>query len=927
MKSLLTSLALFFFLHSYACFPGGLYIYSQSDIDAVSAELASCTTIEGTLHIQGDITDLSAFASITTVQGSLEFYSALADMSALASLTEVLGDVDLNMYGNLTQPVDPNGLAGLVYIGGTLTAQENNFNVLPSVNHVGRMCIQLYNPLPDLYLYDFANQLVTADYLMVFGNYLPAFSALQSVDTVYMRSFAYEGASFEMFPLITEMDVLIFGTQNANSITMPNVSTIRKLSLTDDINMPTMCGGMFQNGSKDAPVLPQVNYIDEIITGIEIHSIEGLSALDSIGSLHLWDGYMTSLDALSNLSSIHSLHLIGCYYLSNLSGLAGLEHLDELYISNTSLQTLEGINPSLIVPSAITIENNDLLTACGYLDYCGSANAGCQIVVQYNGLSIGATTCDDLADVMNACTPYTLVEVYTYLDVNCNNIFEWGTDEFIEVPYLTTSAGEVVTGNFNGYQVTFNLEPNTSYTFEPGSFPGLQTPSFNLSTGDPFTTSYAYLGYCPVSDFKDAQVASLPHEFIRTDYESIIVFNVKNMSAETTDITASLSFGIADVHVVATESVVYSMSGLSSIPEPGVSEWSLTNVGVGETVMIQVRVAFDNILPLGTTFDVHYAAHLTDVGAIDFNPANDAYITTFEVVGSYDPNIKVVDQAEVYVQEVSNVEDEELLYTIHFQNTGSAPAINVRVEDELVSALDPSSINVVCSSHDYYTEFDGQRVVFHFNDINLPDSTSNEPESHGFISFNINPSSLLTLPTDVLNSASIFFDFNEPVITAPASTVFYTCPTEEVAYEFEGTLFCQNQDALSYQWYWNGVAIEGATTWFYEPTIPGTYFAELLSNQWCTITTNTVFITSVDEVEKNDQVVLFPNPSTVSDQVSVLTSAVVEAYTIYDAMGRAVVKGNPNSRQFLLNHAFTPGVYELSVQTNFGLVAKTFVVR
>ena len=56
---------------------------------------------------------------------------------------------------------------------------------------------------------------------------------------------------------------------------------------------------------------------------------------------------------------------------------------------------------------------------------------------------------------------------------------------------------------------------------------------------------------------------------------------------------------------------------------------------------------------------------------------------------------------------------------------------------------------------------------FVFNEIMLPDSNANEPESHGFVSFSIRPNTDLALGETVQNIANIYFDFNEPVITDP----------------------------------------------------------------------------------------------------------------------------------------------------------------
>jgi hypothetical protein len=76
------------------------------------------------------------------------------------------------------------------------------------------------------------------------------------------------------------------------------------------------------------------------------------------------------------------------------------------------------------------------------------------------------------------------------------------------------------------------------------------------------------------------------------------------------------------------------------------------------------------------------------------------------------------------------------------------------------------------ASHAHTYSFKPGRVVeWFFDDINLPDSTSDEAGSHGFIKFRIRPVQPLLAGTLLENIANIFFDFNPPVITEPSLLV------------------------------------------------------------------------------------------------------------------------------------------------------------
>ena len=108
-----------------------------------------------------------------------------------------------------------------------------------------------------------------------------------------------------------------------------------------------------------------------------------------------------------------------------------------------------------------------------------------------------------------------------------------------------------------------------------------------------------------------------------------------------------------------------------------------------------------------------------------------------------------------------------ILYTVRFQNTGNDTAFNIRIEDILDKKLDWTTFHPITASHDYRTELNRETglVTFYFDDILLPDSTTSEPESHGFVMFGIASLENLEDKTEVDNTASIFFDFNPPIIT------------------------------------------------------------------------------------------------------------------------------------------------------------------
>jgi len=136
-----------------------------------------------------------------------------------------------------------------------------------------------------------------------------------------------------------------------------------------------------------------------------------------------------------------------------------------------------------------------------------------------------------------------------------------------------------------------------------------------------------------------------------------------------------------------------------------------------------------------------------------------------ENIGSFDPNDK--QGFPIGTGSEHNIRPGQTIdYLIRFQNTGTDTAFTVEVRDTLSAFLDPINIRPSASSHPYTWNLSGQGVIsFTFNNIMLPDSNVNEPRSHGFVQFSISPYPTLPLGSVIENSAAIYFDFNEPVIT------------------------------------------------------------------------------------------------------------------------------------------------------------------
>lgn len=169
-------------------------------------------------------------------------------------------------------------------------------------------------------------------------------------------------------------------------------------------------------------------------------------------------------------------------------------------------------------------------------------------------------------------------------------------------------------------------------------------------------------------------------------------------------------------------------------------------------------------------------------------------IECWSVMGSYDPNDKLVRPIGVGEEHCISAKD-DLEYVIRFQNTGNDTAFTVRITDMISPYLDMQTFESGVSSHPYKLEiYDKNVVEWTFSNILLVDSTTNEADSHGFVKFKIQQKEGNEEGTKLENQASIYFDFNEPIIT---NTVFHTidnCFEEKEYQPIHADFFVGNMD-------------------------------------------------------------------------------------------------------------------------------------
>lgn len=198
------------------------------------------------------------------------------------------------------------------------------------------------------------------------------------------------------------------------------------------------------------------------------------------------------------------------------------------------------------------------------------------------------------------------------------------------------------------------------------------------------------------------------------------------------------------------DTLVWNVSDLNTIGSFGywdyaVSVTTCTTAVVGDTACITMMV-------VPTSGDV--------------DMTNNTFTRCFVIGVSYDPNMKEVSPKGIGAQGYIAATTNDLTYTLRFQNTGTAQAFNIALLDTISTNLDLYSIQILGSSHSVTPYMLPNRTVkFMFANINLPDSTTNEELSHGYVSYKIKLNTGLAPATEIKNTCYIYFDYNTPVVT------------------------------------------------------------------------------------------------------------------------------------------------------------------
>ena len=359
---------------------------------------------------------------------------------------------------------------------------------------------------------------------------------------------------------------------------------------------------------------------------------------------------------------------------------------------------------------------------------------------------------------------------------------------------------------------------------------------------------------------------------------------------------------------------------VSSDPTPSavsgnMISWTFSDLSYFGTQVIHASVVMPGAQSIGDPFT--HAITITTVD--DQGDPTGTFLTELNGVIScaYDPNDKLASPEGYGGLGAIDISTDHIDYTIRFQNTGNAPAVVVVLRDQLDADLDLSSLRILGFSHEpteVVIEPSGELIV-RFNGIQLPDSGASFTGSQGFIKFRLDLLPGLPHLTPVHNTAEIYFDLNDLVLTNTALRTLVDCALWQPTITPLTSTVLEATEGDLYQWYLNGDLLTGANGQTLLVTVIGDYTVSVTSLYGCAGTTPAHSITTLGLADHERPVfALVPNPMT-NEARLFLTAPLSRAQhiEIVDIYGRILqrIQGSGSDVVTVGREGLAAGIYVL----------------
>lgn len=328
--------------------------------------------------------------------------------------------------------------------------------------------------------------------------------------------------------------------------------------------------------------------------------------------------------------------------------------------------------------------------------------------------------------------------------------------------YSDQSGNYAVNGSFGGtnsYSVVlppgnYSVNPATPYSF-----------TFNDTSGQ--TKKNINFGIHPAADVYDLGISITPGQAVsgvKTNY--YITYTNKGPYAINGSVQFQhddkVSFSGADISPFLQNGTVLTWA-INALP-PFTSQTVTAKFDIPASVLAGTELAFTALGIISGATDIY----------LNDNVVSDSMLVT-AVAGS---NYKTVNRTQIIPTTLLSG-NEEVEYTIYFQNNGNSTSQNLDIYDTLSTNLNSASFAMIGSNENGTLEImnvaknPAHPLVLHWNfdDIKLPYAANNSLDSRGFVKFKAKPLTTLVQGAKILNKSILqFSNSTSPLYTNTVTT-------------------------------------------------------------------------------------------------------------------------------------------------------------
>lgn len=853
--------------------------YDNEEAKIIKLKISGCTALEylnyKNQHIEN--LDASGLLNLKVVQFGTTSVLKLNDCSKIKKIL-CLGVNDIELKG--TSSVD----SLILNFGGfskinlkdliNLKYMYINSDYLDSLNVTNNTNIEYLKVQCQNLSFVNLSGLTKLTYLdcRAYKKYTMDLSTNKNLKTLYCT---YTNSTKIDFSHMQDLELLLYSFSSVDTFKIKDLPKIKYINISDNDknkhvelnNLPQLDSVLL--GSKtlksfklfNLDKIQAVSILDNNFTSIKVSDI-GL-----LKHLKIMFGTLNSLD----VSELTNLEILICSYnkLTNLD-LSNLKKLTTVICSNNLLDSINFTGCQQL--DAVNAKQNNLTT----LDLSSNTRDGLYVNCNDNALlttaflkngvntqvginannnlkyiccddeeslyhknrlkQLGNLTCEvnSYCSFNNGGTAYSVSGVQKF-DENLDGCD--GNDRPIQfVKYKVNSPGNEwgIISNLHGqYNISvgegnYSIKPE----IESGNYFNINPDSINVDF--PGTNNNITQDFCitPVGQYKDLEILLFAINEGRPGFESRYSLIYKNKGNVTVSGDIKLKFEGDYLQFI-------NASQTPSIQNANEVVWNYSLLQPLESREISLNFKLNkpsDPYPLVGGEKLRFGSSILPI-LEDEDPDNNEFEFIQDVVNSFDPNDKTCLSGK-FIDPIKI--GDYLHYIIRFENIGTASARNIVVKDIIdTTKYEVESLLPVDASHSFMTRINNNTVEFIFENVNLPfDPGINT----GFIVFKIKTKSNLQVNDEIKNRAEIYFDFNAPIITNDAISVFTTLGTSGVNYNLNKGIIIPNPATNAFEirnlehilkvdiYNVNGKmirsVIDAGSKIYVEDIVPGNYFVK-----------------------------------------------------------------------------------------------------